>query len=386
MTRWNSHALLAVLLAAMLPLSGLSSSAAPVLQVSRSAALSQSQTCAERTLSGLTLAQKVGQLFMVGVSSPPTSAELDLITRYHVGAVLLAHNSDAGVAATRSRVGRLQQAATAGGVGLWVAADQEGGYVQHLKGPGFSTIPTALTQGTWSPSTLRARAHTWGNQLHDAGVNLDLAPVADTVSAELGTRNKPIGYYYREYGHRPSVVSSHALAVRRGMKDAHVQTTAKHFPDLGRVIGNTDTTYGVTDDVTTRGGHYAVQPFRDLIADGIPVVMISNARYTRIDATHIGPMSATIMRGMLRDDMGFQGTVVSDSLTAVALSHVPTDVRALRFLRAGGDVALVGDPSQLAPMLTTVLDNARSHRKHTLVDGAALRVLESKARQGLLPC
>jgi len=385
MTRWSSHALLAALAAAMLPLSGITS-AAPVVELGRAAVLGQRQTCAERTLSRLTLDQKVGQLFMVGVSSPPTSEELDLISRYHVGAVLLAHNSDAGVTDTRSSIDRLQQAATTGGVGLWVAADQEGGYVQHLKGPGFSTIPTALTQGTWSPSTLRARAYEWGTQLHDAGVNLNLAPVADTVSTTLGTGNKPIGYYYREYGHSPGVVSSHALAVRRGMKDAHVQTTAKHFPDLGEVLGNTDTTYGVTDSVTTRDGHEGVQPFRDLIDDGIPVVMISNARYTQIDPVHIGPMSTTIMRGMLRHDLGFRGTVVSDSLSAVALSHVPTAVRALGFLRAGGDVALVGEASDLAPMLTTVLEDARSHRDHHLVDGAVLQVLRTKARQGLLPC
>jgi beta-N-acetylhexosaminidase len=386
MMRWNSREALVALVAALLPLSGLSATAAPVVELSRTAVRYQAQTCAERTLSRLTLAQKVGQLFMMGVSTTPTSGELALINRYHVGAVLLAHDSDAGVAVTRSRVARLQGAANAGGVRLWVAADQEGGFVQHLKGPGFSTIPTALTQGGWSPATLRARALTWGTQLHDAGVNLNLAPVADTVSAKLGTRNRPIGYYYREYGHRPSVVSSHALAVRRGMRDAHVQTTAKHFPDLGRVIGNTDTTYGVTDSITTRDGHYAVQPFRDLVDDGIPLVMISSARYTRIDSAHIGPMSSTIMRGMLRHDMGFRGTIVSDSLNAVALSHVPAALRALRFLRAGGDVALVGDASTLGPMLDTVLQNASMHREHPLVDGAALQVLRSKARQGLLPC
>jgi beta-N-acetylhexosaminidase len=323
---------------------------------------------------------------MLAVSTRPTSTQLDLISRYHVGAVLLAHDSDAGVAVTRSRVARLRRAAGTAGVGLWVAADQEGGYVQHLKGAGFSTIPTALAQGRWSPATLRARAAVWGAQLRDAGVNLDLAPVADTVPARLGTRNQPIGYYFREYGHRPGVVSSHALAVRQGMRDAHVQTTAKHFPGLGRVIGNTDTTYGVTDSVTTRDGHYEPQPFRDLVGDGIPVVMISSARYTRIDAAHIGPMSATLIRGMLRHDLGFRGTVLSDSLSAAALSHVPVAARAVRFLRAGGDVALVGRPSQLEPMLRAVLQNARSHRHHPLVDGAALHVLRSKARQGLLTC
>lgn len=344
------------------------------------------RTCAEQTLSQMSLADKVGQLFMVGVNAEPTTQQLDLITRYHLGGALLAHNSGTGVASTRSRTRLLQEAASAGGVRLWVAVDQEGGYVQHLQGPGFSDIPTALTQGTWSPSTLRARSRTWGRQLRDAGVNLNLAPVADTVSKELGAGNPPIGYYSREYGHHPAAVSRHALAVRRGMKDAHVQATAKHFPDLGRVHVNTDTTYGATDHTTTRHGHYAVRPFRALVHDRIPLVMISSARYTRIDPRHIGPMSSTIMRGMLRHDMRFRGTVISDSLTAAALSHVPENQRALRFLQAGGNVALVGSSSAAAAMVLTVLDHARQHRKHTLVDGAALQVLQSKNRQGLLPC
>jgi beta-N-acetylhexosaminidase len=343
-------------------------------------------TCAERTLSGMTLAERVGQLFMVGVDARPTAQQLSLVTAYHLGGALFAHDSTAGVTATHSSVQQIQAAASSEGVRLWVAADQEGGYVQHLKGPGFSDIPTALAQGQWAPSTLRARARTWGDQLHRAGINLNLAPVADTVSKELGVGNRPIGYYYREYAHTPSAVSTHALAVRRGMRDAHVQTTAKHFPDLGRVHNNTDTTYGVTDRTTSRYGRYAVQPFRDLIDDQVPLVMVSSALYTRIDPHHIGPMSATIMQGMLRHDMGFTGTVISDSLTAAALSHVPADQRALRFLRAGGDVALVGSSSAAAGMVQAVLDNARRFSTHPLIDKAALQVLETKSRQGLLPC
>ena len=385
MARWNSREALAALVAAMLPLAGLAS-AAPVVELGRAAVLGHRGTCAERTLSRLTLSEKVGQLFMVGVDTVPTSRQLDLVTGYHVGSVLLAHNSSDGVAATRSRVAALADAARTGGVQLWVAADQEGGFVQHLKGPGFSAIPTALAQGTWSPSTLRAQATVWGRQLRDAGVNVDLAPVADTVPASLGAANMPIGYYDREYGHLPGIVSSHALAVRDGMQDAHVQTAAKHFPGLGRVHGNTDTTYGVVDATTTRDGDDALQPFRDLVDDHVPLVMISSALYTRIDPTHVGPMSATIMRGMLRQDMGFDGTVISDDLTAAALSNVPAPQRALRFLQAGGDVALVGNSTEAASMISTVLTYARSDEGLHLVDGAALQVLRTKAREGLLPC
>lgn len=358
----------------------------PALPVAPAPTLAPKLSCAAQVLSHLSLAQEVGQLFVEGVGRTPTQAELADISRYHLGGALLAHNSYAGVAATSTVSRRLQAAATAGGVPLWVSADQEGGFVQHLHGPGFSRMPTALTQGRLGPGTLRERASSWGSQLRRAGVNLNLAPVADTVSAELGGRNRPIGYYYREYGHVPSVVTSHVLAVRRGMQDAHVQTVVKHFPGLGRVRGNTDTRYGVTDHATTRHGRYALQPFRAAVHDGARVVMLSSARYAQIDPDHIGPFSPTIIRGMLRRDLDFSGVVMSDSLTAVALSRVPVPRRAVDFLRAGGDVALVGESSALPSMVQAVLRLARTDPGFRLiVDAAALRVLETKRRQGLLP-
>ncbi len=121
--------------------------------------------------------------------------------------------------------------------------------MQVLSGSGFSTMPSGLTQGTWSTSTLQAAARTWGGQLAQAGVNTNLAPVMDTVPA--GFDNPPIGGFDREYGHTPSVVGSHGTAFAAGMAAAGVFATIKHFPGLGRVSANPDTTAHVTDTVTT---------------------------------------------------------------------------------------------------------------------------------------
>ena len=92
-------------------------------------------------------------------------------------------------------------------VPLFVATDQEGGNVQVLQGPGFSRMPTALTQGTWADSTLTANARTWGVQVRRSGVDVNLAPVMDTVPAASAASNPPIGHYQREYGHTPAVVA-----------------------------------------------------------------------------------------------------------------------------------------------------------------------------------
>src|SRR4051794_17715180 len=130
---------------------------------------------ASAVLSRMSLAQRVGQLFMVAsAAGTPTPATLDTIRTYHVGNVMLSGRSSAGTARTKTVSDALQRqgtTATTYGVPLFVATDQEGGKVQVLTGPGFSTMPAALTQGGWATTTLRSAAQTWGRQLRAAGVN-----------------------------------------------------------------------------------------------------------------------------------------------------------------------------------------------------------------------
>ncbi|HET8784829.1 MAG TPA: glycoside hydrolase family 3 N-terminal domain-containing protein, partial [Candidatus Limnocylindrales bacterium] len=148
-----------------------------------------------------------------------------------------------GAAAIRRVADAVQAASTeraTGGIGAFIAANQEGGQIQALRGPGFARIPSAVTQGTWSTATLRARAERWGEQLAAAGVNLDFAPVADVVPAGTEPDNAPIGRLEREYGSTPTNVADHVAAFIAGMQKAGVVTTAKHFPGLGRVKQNTD--------------------------------------------------------------------------------------------------------------------------------------------------
>ncbi len=344
-------------------------------------------SCAHRALSKLTLHERVGQLFVSGVdSSAPTHDQLRAIGRYHLGGVILTGRSNAGVDAVRRLSHRLQRRSK-GPAKLWIAADQEGGYVQALRGPGFSDIPTALQQGRLSPHHLRARAHKWGSQLRRAGVNLDLAPVADTVPASLGTGNPPIGRYYREYAHRPGRVAKHARAAWRGLRSAHVSATAKHFPGLGRVRANTDTTAHVRDAVTTRHDRY-VRPFRALVDAGIPLVMVSSARYTRIDRSHLAAFSPTVMRGMLRWDLDFKGVVISDDFgSAAAVQNLPAGKRAVRFLRAGGTVVLTVSAAVVPAMVRAVWRRAKNHEHlRSLVRADVLRVLRAKRGNGLVSC
>ncbi|MET7989055.1 glycoside hydrolase family 3 N-terminal domain-containing protein [Streptomyces sp. NPDC005281] len=370
---------------------GVQISQAAAIDPSVPASKSAATTCADRTYSAMTASQRVGQLFMGSVTpSAPDSARIALMRQYHVGSVFLAGRSKAGTAATKTLADSLQAKAdsVAGHrVGLLVSTDQEGGQVQVLTGPGFSTIPSALTQGTWTTTKLRGEAATWAKQLKSAGVNLNLAPVADVVPASLGTANAPIGRFNREFGHTAATVAPHSNAFLEGSAQSGVLATLKHFPGLGYVRGNTDTTAGVVDTVTTSTSP-SVTTFKSGIDAGAPFVMISSATYSKIDARNRAAFSPTVIQTMLRKNMGFKGVVISDDLgNAVAVKAVAPGDRAVKFISAGGDVVLTVEPN-LIPAMTKAVQNrmTQSSTFRSQVSQSVHRVLNAKQKAGLLTC
>jgi beta-N-acetylhexosaminidase len=300
-----------------------------------------------------------------------------------VGAVILDGTSTLSIAGEHAVTAAMQHAAPAHRK-LLIATDQEGGQVQRLRGPGFSAIPDALTQGGTDPATLQGDAQVWGAQLRAAGVTIDLAPVLDTVPPG-STGNAPIGDLDREYGHDPATVTAHGMAVARGLAAAGVEATVKHFPGLGRVEGNTDLSSGVVDNVTSRHDPY-LAPFAAAVRAHVPFVMMSTAVYARIDPDRPAAFSPTVVTGMLRQDLGFTGVVISDDVgKAAQVSGYSLGERAVDFVAAGGDIVLTVDATQAGPMTAALVARALSDRSFAqLVDTAALRVLEAKQARGLL--
>ena len=263
-------------------------------------------------LSSMTLRQRVGQVFMVG--TPATSGaprpRWPQIGRYHVGNVMLTGRSYGGTR-TPARV---------------AAAMQARDHDRHRRACGCSSPPTrravwsrcsrarplrdpsALTQGTLATRPACGRAGTWARQLRTAGVNMNLAPVLDTVpSATAARHNPPIGVLRPGVRLRPPRGGQPQHRVRTGMDTHGVIATVKHFPGLGRVHANPDTSRGVTDQVTAaRRLLPRVVPTADHTA-GAPVVMMSTAYYARLDAAEPGGVLVVRHRHVLRGDLGFRG-------------------------------------------------------------------------------
>jgi beta-N-acetylhexosaminidase len=336
-------------------------------------------------LAGWTLEQKVGQLLMVGVSvSDPAGVSAEAVREKHVGNVFLHGRSTAGVDATRELVDEytdLVSRRSTHGTPLLVATDQEGGLVQVLRGPGFSDIPAATEQATWRPATLERRAQGWGDELAAAGVNLNLAPVMDLVDEADAADNPPIGSFDRSYGFTPRSVVRSANAFSTGQRAAGVEPVIKHFPGLGRVTENTDTDAEVTDDVTTRDDP-SVRVFARGIEAGAGFVMMSTAVYERIDPDAPAAFSPVVVDGLLRGDLGFDGVVMTDDLSAAAQVQgwSPAE-RAVDAVDAGVDLVLASaDPSVAPEMADALVAEAREDPAFaTKVDASARRVLAAKA-------
>ena len=361
------------------------SSAAPSPTAATSPTPSATATATAGALAGWSLEEKVGQLIMVGVdATTPTQSSAQAVETHHVGNIFIAGRTTAGSQATQkvisSFTGKVGPGTTHS-TPMLVATDQEGGEVQVLSGAGFSDIPSALEQSAQSREQLVAAARAWGKELAGVGVNMNLAPVVDLVDISRPTSNDPIGRWGREYGHDAATVSSQAGAFAEGMRTSKVIPTYKHFPGLGRVKDNTDTSAGVVDSTTNRLPDAAVGVFSNAIAAGAQVIMVSSATYSLIDPSAPAVFSSTIVTDMLRTQMGFSGVVITDDVSAaVQVQDVSAGDRAVRAIRAGCDLVLASaDPTVAADMVKALIATARSDPAFAArVDESATRVLNLK--------
>lgn len=334
---------------------------------------------------GMPLEQRVGQLYMVGVSTQGLDATTrEVITGHHLGSVVLLGNHEDGaepIAAITDELAGLEVPEP-----LLVAVDQEGGIVQRLQGAGFDDIPSAVDQAQLGPEQLRAQAAGWAGELADVGVHWNLAPVADVVPAEQQDSNAPIGALRRNYGNDVEVTSASVVAFVEAMAGEGVATSLKHFPGLGHVEDNTD--FAAATDTSIEKGDPTWQAFTDGIHAGASSVMVSSAVFENLDPDNEAVFSPTIITDILRGDLGHDGIVIADDLgAAVAVEDIAPADRGNRFLAAGGDVAINADPTVMAEMAEATVEKAQEDPAfEERITESATRVLSLKAELGLTDC
>ncbi|MEV6493761.1 glycoside hydrolase family 3 N-terminal domain-containing protein, partial [Actinoplanes sp. NPDC051633] len=342
------------------------------------------RSCEEQLVGRMTPEQRAGQLLMIGTEVDDPGGLRDEIRQFHLGGVFLHGRSTRPAAALKKDIADLQAAAQQP---LLVALDQEGGSVQTLKGADFPRIPSAERLGAGPVAQLRAVNRDSARRLRGIGVNINLAPVADTVPKSLGEDNPPIGSFHRQYGDDPAEVAADIEQVVAASQGEQVLTVIKHFPGLGRTRFNTDTSTKAVDNTATVTDPF-LRPFAAGIKAGSASVMLSSASYPKLDPSTIAAFSKPIITGLLRERMGFDGMVMSDDLGAAkAAETISPGQRAVRFVAAGGDMPLSIVPEHAEPMAKSLSEQAAKDPGFaTRVTEAARHVVRAKIRAGVGRC
>ncbi|MDX6522099.1 MAG: beta-N-acetylhexosaminidase [Gaiellales bacterium] len=305
-----------------------------------------------------TLAQLVGQRMLISFQgTSPDAALLSRIRAGQVGGVILFGSNITGATQLANLTAKLQAAARAGGrPPLLVATDQEGGLVRRLSWapPNYS----AQQLGTYSASNVQTVGHNTGVALRAAGVNLDLAPVADVPR----TPSNFILAQHRAFATNRYTVANDAAAFALGLEAGGVQATYKHFPGLGRA-GATSTDDALVK-ITANASQisYDLLPYRVALTRTVrPVVMLSTAVYPAY-SIKAAAWSPRIAVTLLRTEIGFHGVTVTDSLTSAAAVRGTTPmVLAVRSATVGVDLLLVtGSELTSKAAYEAVLAQARS--------------------------
>jgi beta-N-acetylhexosaminidase len=343
------------------------------------------------TLARLSLEQKVGQLFVTHVygadaehPSPEDAARnrqvfgcdtgADVVRRYHLGGVVYVGwagnlGSPAQVAALSNG---LQRAAAGdeGGVPLLVATVQENGAATRLA-PTFTELPGELALGASGSGTHAEHAATVsGNELRAVGINQVYAPDV-AVTAGPGTLVAGV----QSYGSDPELVARMGVAQVRGFHDAGLAATAKHFPARGS---------GVTDRAREDWERVDAVPIRAVVDAGADAVMSAHVLAPALDADGVpATLSVPILTGLLRDELGFGGVVVTDSLALQAIRAKCADERApVLALLAGADQLLM--PPNLDLAQRAVIDAVRAGElTEERIDRSVERILRMKHARGL---
>ncbi len=297
------------------------------------------------------------------LTAPPSRHFLTRIRNGKMGGVLLLGNGWLTRHTAATVTAQLQQAACTRGEPLLIAVDQEGGMVRRLAWAPPAEAPAYMS----SPSVANSQAAGAAAALRSVGIDIDFAPVVDTPGAAgnfLGSR---------AFSHSRTWNARMARAFVGGLQTNGVAAAAKHFPGLGLASGNTD--HG---RIVIRAAAWKLRqgllPFQSAVHAGTKLVMLSTAVYPKLDGSkRPAAFSSTIVNGLLRKQLGFEGVTVTDSLTAPAAVRIPHT--ATRAMLAGSDLLIFGAESASELGYSTLLaDKAGSLRLQNRITQAATRI------------
>lgn len=346
----------------------------------------------ERLFRRLTLHQKIGQMLMFafhGTSLTPTTKRL--IDDYALGSLVLFRRNMVGQSQVHSLTTELQRTALrrTGGIGLFLAVDQEGGAVSQLPPAMIGRTPSATRLGRMRVEATQREAQRTAEIFRSTGLNMNLAPSLDVLTVP----SNPV-LPGRTFGRTPELVASRGCEYIRTLQAGGVVATAKHFPGHGATTTDSHKQLPQVRLPFSEWEADHLTPFREAIAEaGLDAVMTGHIAYhfagdaRSVDGGWPATLSPYFVTRVLRQHLDFQGVIVTDSLNMYAVSkRFPWPQAVRNAVLAGADILLIPeDPDRHHVAWETLRKEAQVDPQfRARIDASVRRILLLKLKYGLL--
>lgn len=332
-------------------------------------------------LGKMSLDEKIGQMFIIGVDGTSVDEDMkNVINSRKPGGIILFSGNITGPEQLTDFMNAMK-AANSGNIPLFVSIDEEGGRITRLPEQ-LTALPSAMSVGEIDDAAFTYRiGRLLAAKIKAFGINMDFAPVLDIFS---NPNNTVIGD--RAYGTTPQSVEKHGIQVMKGLRDEGIVAVVKHFPGHGDT--DADSHYGLPSvgHNKDRLAGFELIPFRKAFSEDADAVMVAHILVESLDRDLPASLSPVIIGGLLREEMGFDGVVITDDMTMRAITdNFDIGEAAVRSVVAGSDIILVchGRDRQAEAMDAVkkaveegVIDEAR-------IDESVARILKLKEKYGL---
>jgi beta-N-acetylhexosaminidase len=331
-------------------------------------------------LARMSVAEKVGQLFMPTIPSSTPSTGAALVKRYHLGGVIYFPVNLRTPRQTAELSNGLQKAALKnGGVPLVISTDEEQGPVSRLPYITRFAANKSLASGAHPDEDVRTAARVTGEELRAVGINQDNAPDADV---NVNPNNPVIGV--RSFGANPQKVAHLVGVAVDAYRATGVAVVAKHFPGHGDTATDSHTGLPIINHTRAQWERIDAPPFKAAIQHHADVIMTAHIVVPGLDKSRDpATMSKTVLTGLLRGTLGYQGVIITDSLqmAGATIKFGPQEA-AVRAVVAGADMLLM--PRDLGRAYDAVLAAVKSGRiSRSRLDDAVRHILRMKYERGM---
>lgn len=343
---------------------------------------------ADEILSKMSVEEKIGQLFMPGIPDPSLSEETAaFIKETHLGAVIVfAPKNVMNRAQTARLTKQLQETAKSSGakIPLLISIDQEGGVGSHVNmlTGGVDTVGNLALGASGNPEDTYASYKIMAQDLRAYRINMALAPVLDL----LLNKDNPMNHV-RSFGESSELAAKLALSAIRGFQENGILACAKHFPGKGGTDVDSHKSAPVNTEDIKFFREKILSPFNAAVKAGVDSVMLGHEIYTAVDSDHVATVSRKIIADLLKKEMGFQGIVITDSITMGGMSEsMKSDEASYLSIKAGADMILfAGDSTDAVTKAIARIKLAleKGELDISRVDDAVRRILNVKIKYGL---